>query len=219
MKKTQNFEFNELLSILKQNVKPNARNFLYLASGCKRDRENTYLNLPYDNIFLVDKSMRCQQIVSDKIYYIKADATEAVEVFRKAGVKMDFYTSIQEGLNEGGASYPLNTNAYYGFVLPILKDKYIHFLHRCYVKHIKRLPYKTRTKINPEHEDYINPELLTTFPQSAEFWRVETRIERMHNIKIKNINLQIRYKSIWEDIDELDLVFGGLDESCKIRKK
>ncbi len=215
MRKSEKFLFEELANILKIKVKPNHRNFLYLASGVCPERNPTYQELPYDNIFLVDKSYPYSHLISDRIFCIKADATKAVEVFRQAGVKMDFYTSIQEGLNEGGAEYPLNTNAWYGFVLPILKNRYIHLLHSNYEQRIQRLPFENRTKIDSGHTSYINPELITSNPDGAEFWILEDRSNKRHEIKVQNITLKILHKSIWEDFDELDLVFSRMDETMK----
>lgn len=215
MKTTKQFAFSELASILKLQVKPNHRNFLYLASGTVRERETTYLNLPYDNIFLVDKMFNCSQIINDKLYCIKSDVTEAVETFRQVGIKMDFYSSIQEGLSEGGSDYPLNTNAWYGFVLPILKEQYIHLLHSSQTRNLKRLPFMEHTRISLGHPDYINPKLLTINPQNAELWMCGSCSGKRHEIIFKSLQINIIHRSIWEDIDELDLVFARLNENMK----
>ena len=209
--------FTDLGQLLKERVKPGHRNFLYLASGVYPKRNPTYRSLPYDNIFLVDKSFPHSHLVSGKIFCIKSDATRAVEIFRDAGVKMDFYTSIQEGLFEGGAEYAMNTNAWYGFVLPLMKDRYIHFLHKSYVKNIRRLPFDSMTKLDSDHEDYINPELLTSHPDSAEYWINEIRSLKKHTIKVNNITLMLLHKSIWEDIEDLDIVFSRMHEKMKSR--
>lgn len=215
---TKKNAINDLGQLLKERVKPEHRNFLYLASGVYPERNAIYRELPYDNIFLVDKSFPYSHVVSDKIFCIKSDATRAVEIFRDAGVKMDFYTSVQEGLNEGGVEYAMNTNAWYGFVLPILKDPYIHLLHRGrHFDNMKRLPFERRALIGTEQESYINPELLTIRPDRAEIWINENRSANSHTFKVNNITLRLLHKSFWEDVEELDLVFSRMNKKMKSR--
>jgi hypothetical protein len=109
-------------------------NLVYFASGSYKDE---YQNLPYDFVYLVDKYFEHEQSILriGKVICLKMDALIASEYLIKNRITIDCFVSINEGLFGGGGNYVINSDAFMGYVFPILKDEYIHIIDRSYYTH------------------------------------------------------------------------------------
>jgi len=160
----------------------------------------------FNNVYHFGVDITDPAEVKGNIICLRADATEAVDIFRKYGIKFDYFTVI----NEGWVHYPaLNHNAFTAYALPIFKDEYFHFAWDEYWKYIKKLPFATKGKIEPE-----DPSYLEVYSQSDDEPRILVRLSGRINGSIcrtfNKVKVCLIRKSIWEDADELDRIFISL---------
>lgn len=182
----------------------------YFASGTGVKPE--YKEIEIDKIFLIDKSFGENRILDKKIETIPMDAFDAIFYLYENNVRLDYFVCINEGLIEGGGSYPLNSDVFMGIVMKILKNEYYHIMCPDYYKNMKHsvdnlnykeiykqplnLPYSKIEILEGEH-GYIDPRIF-----SREY---RGRVFKMSKIKnnIKEINLEngktirLIHDSIW----------------------
>ena len=144
--------------------------------------------------------------VKGNIICLRADAIDAVDIFRQNDIKFDYFTV----LNEGWAHFPaMNNHAFTGYVLPVLKDVYYHFAWDAYRKYINKLPFTRIDKIEPGNESY-----LEVYSQNHTSARSLLKLSGRTNSNIfrtiNKVKVYLIRKSIWEDRDELDRIFISL---------
>jgi len=217
----------------------NNKNLLYLASG---PFSEAYRNLALNNIYLVDRNafnsyysqspsnnltrkLMTQRKgldagLSNNIYEIGRDAFPAIDILKENKVKIDILVSINEGLSEGGGTYPIFSDILMGYLSPILNDEIILICDLSYystefVKQKKlNWGYNKVAKILPHEADYIPPAMFTTNiqPQNYHQFGNVYRMLRDKNQKIlsfKNLpktKIKIKMGSIWDDAKRLDMI-------------
>lgn len=65
-----------------------------------------------------------------KVYCLEMDCIEAVEYLKSENVIIDCFVCLNEGLNEGGGYYPINSDKFMERVNPILAPHYIHLMKK-----------------------------------------------------------------------------------------
>jgi hypothetical protein len=174
---------------------------------------------------------------SGKVIRLGMDCLDAVNYLNKMKVKIDIAVFLNEGLYEGGGKYPLCSDMFLGFLLPILSDEYIHIMNKNYYGHnyhvTMDLPYQM-TEINEGDQYYLNPLFFSAnkyHKGNAKVYRMkkDTSVEEL-NIN-PNIQLSIVHDSIWNFMDELDLLaisitqqgqgdfFQGLNKVISLRER
>lgn len=211
---------NPLAADNKKSQKPilegvNPRTLVYFASG---PYKNVYEFLPYDQVYLVDycfagnRNHHNQVSKSVKVFCIGMDSLLAVDYLKKSKVKIDCFVALNEGLYEGGGHYAINSDMFLGYVMPILKDKYIHIVNKNYYGnqyHVSMDLSYQMTAINEGDLDYIDPFLFSNDEYHKGFAKVY-RMEKLTSEQDLNINPNIKISiiqdSIWSHSDELDLM-------------
>ena len=97
------------------------RTLVYIASGGYR-REYEYLD--YDRVYLVDPAVR-GRFHSDKVKLLRCDATEAVEYFKKEGIRIDCLVTLCESMAEGGHTYATCSDTFMGYIMPVLSKDFL----------------------------------------------------------------------------------------------
>jgi len=67
-----------------------------------------------------------------KVYCLKMDCLEAIEYFKNEGIMIDCFVCLNEGLEEGGGRYPINSDAFMTRAASILRNEYIHLMKKNY---------------------------------------------------------------------------------------
>lgn len=204
------------------NKSANQKTLVYFASG---HYKKEYESLPFDRIYLVDfcfiglgkrnngsGNPNIQVSKSGKVICLGMDCLQSVRFLNQHKVKIDAFVALNEGLFEGGGIYPLQNDLFIGFVMPILNLEYIHLVNKNYYGHQYRvtmdLPYNM-TLINEGEPDYLNPLVFSSDEYNKEHAKVY-RMTKQVTEEVININPNIRtsiiHDSIWNYIDELDLL-------------
>ena len=208
-----------------------AKTLAYFASG---GYHRTYQYLPFDKVYLIDNCFRYRYRTTDprfkkninqigKVTCIGMDALESISYLKKESVKIDFFVSLNEGLWEGGGSYPINSDFFLGYAMPLLNDRYYHLMdieyyrgrivsNRNYSYNPQRsvsmdLPY-TKTEINTRHPYYLNPALFSSYNSHsrAKIYFMQ-KIKNINEYKInEKLKISIVHDSIWNYYDELDIL-------------
>ena len=98
-----------------------SKTLVYFASG---GYKKEYETLNFDRVFLVDTVVRpCFQ--SDKVKSLRCDALEAVEYFKKEGIRIDCLVTLCESVGEGGQTYAICSDAFMGYVMPVLAKDFL----------------------------------------------------------------------------------------------
>jgi hypothetical protein len=200
-----------LIHLLQQHLS-NKRNLVYYASG--RHIQESYFSLPFDNVVLVDYAFRDTFTIKGKVITIGLTALQATAVFKEAGIKFDAFVCINEGLWEGGGSYPINGNWSLGTILPVLKDEYLHiacpeYYGRRRWKRMFNLPHKA-VLLTETDEAYVDPTIfsdLHTYGKDFYVWRVTKQPGSAATFTAGNRKITVQRKNIWEDYDALDALF------------
>lgn len=137
--------------------------------------------------------------IKGNIICLRADAIDAVTLFKNHNIKFDYFTAINEGVCH---HHPLNNNAFYGYSLPIIQDEYYHLAWESYWKHIKKLPFDVKEKVELHHNDYVEVYSENNGPQRS-LHKLSKRACSAISKNIGNVKVSIIRKSIWEDIEEL----------------
>ena len=70
---------------------------------------------------------------SGKVICLGMDCLHAVNYLKKLKVKIDCFVALNEGLYEGGMDDMQSTAiCFFGYVMPILSDEYIHIMNKKY---------------------------------------------------------------------------------------
>lgn len=198
------------------------RNLLYLASGCYKPE---YENLPFDHMYFVDGNSNFKTSYPEgdpNITFLGMDALLAIDHLKSKQVKIYCVVLINEGLWQGGGSYPLFSDFLIGYLSPILQEEYLLICDLSYydsnLNAVTKMDWGHRIlkKLTPEDNNYINPKLFTSY---REFLPDEVfgdvflmkKEEKVTPLKSSNavVKIEIVHGSIWED--EVDLDFMGLN--------
>ncbi len=121
--------------------------------------------------------------------------------------------SLTEGIYEGGAQYPINSDMFLGYAMKIFSDEYIHIMNQNYYRrdyyHVTMdLPY-LKTEIFEGDQDYLNPFLFSEDEYHKGYAKV-FKMKKHSSVKYLNINpniqLSIVHDSIWNYKNELGLI-------------
>ena len=139
------------------------RTLVYFASGCYRQE---YQELEFDKVYLIDNCFKMRQqkepnfINIEKVTCIGMDSLQSVKFLKEENIKIDCFVSLNEGLYEGGGKYAINSDLFLGYVMPLLKDKYIHIMNKNYYNNIYHvtmdLPYNVE-EIMEKDNRYLDP--------------------------------------------------------------
>ncbi|MGE5406703.1 MAG: hypothetical protein ACM3NR_03235 [Methanosarcina sp.] len=167
----------------------------------------------FNNVFRFGTDISDPAGVKGNIICLRADAIDAVDIFRQNNIKFDYFTV----LNEGWVHFPaMNNHAFTGYALPIIKDAYYHFAWDAYRKYINRLPFNSIEKIEPGNESYHEVYSKNHTPPRSLF-RLSGRTDSNISKTIGKVKVCLVRKSIWEDSSELDRIFISL-RSIAFRK-
>ena len=195
---------------------------VYFASGPSKEE---YQSLPFDRIYLVDycfigKGNRNQGIgnrniqvsESGKVICLGMDCLDAVNYLNKLNVTASTFITLNEGMYEGGAKYPLLADSIISYFSLILNDEYVHVMNKNYYGnhyHVTLdLPYQM-TEIKEGDQDYINPFIFSDDSYHEGNAKV-FRMKKHTSVRYLNINpkiqLSIIHDSVWNYKDELGLI-------------
>ncbi|NJK94724.1 MAG: hypothetical protein HC905_07205 [Bacteroidales bacterium] len=194
-----------------------ATNLVYFASDADISRIARYYQTDqfkrFDQIFLVNEQHQKNCIINNRIVCLKADAVDAVELFKKYLMRFDYFTAINEGLYEGGGKYPLNKDTFQGYALPILKDVYYHYANEHYKIGV---PYHSLEIIHPGNEGYAQV-YSDSYPGTLYKVTLERRQPRV--FFTNGLRMRLCNKSIWEDAGDLDSIYCRMNsEMLKVVK-
>jgi len=193
------------------------KTLLYLASGIYNP---AYENLPYDQIICVD---RCSELVrtyprqGSKVRFIGRDALFAIDQLKNEGVQVHALVSMNEGLFEGGGSYPIFSGFLMGYLSPILAEELVlicdlSYYNQSNMKGLSRLDWgfeKVR-EINRGDEGFMDPHQFYNNPgenpnRGNQFIlrkaNKKTLVQNQHGVDV-----QILQRSLWEDESRLDFI-------------
>ena len=191
------------------------RTLVYFASGCDRPE---YHELDFDKVILIDNCFKNKKgypknvFNKGKVNCIGMDCLESVEYLKNENIKIDCFVSLNEGLYEGGGSYAINSDFFLGYIMPLLKDNYIHIMNRDYYHNMYNvsmdLPFEMN-EISENENDYISP---FTFSKD-DYHKGHAKVYKMKRIfKTQNFSFNSRLKisishdSIWNHYEKLDLI-------------
>jgi hypothetical protein len=203
-----------------------SRNLLYLASGSYHP---IYEQLNFDNIYLVDhKFGNNQNGNSDsKVKIIAKDALLAIDELKSKNIRFDAVVSLNDGMLEGGGTYPIFSDAVLGYLNPLLRDEVLVITDLKYQGSIKLARSVSKMqfgfdalKLNSTSPDFLHPSLFcNSMQQQNNFYdndfgdiyklsrsRKESCFKLHNGLKIKLIK-----DSIWRDEQNLDLLGLNID--------
>jgi hypothetical protein len=191
------------------------KNLAYFASGKYHDK---FQNLPYDRVFLIDRKIlstnnnQSNIKTIGKVVCLNMDALDACDYFRKNKIKLDCFVSINEGLYEGGGDYAIHSDAVFSYIMPLLKNKYIHIIDRKYYNYpmIVNMDWNyEKEEITKNDPDYIDPDFFSTSSHDKEFgnvYRMTKKVEKTDLQINPNIKMSIIQDSIWNHEQDLDCI-------------
>jgi hypothetical protein len=205
-----------------------SRNLLYLASGSYHP---IYEQLNFDNIYLVDhKFGNNQNGNSDsKVKIIAKDALLAIDELKSKNIRFDAVVSLNDGMLEGGGTYPIFSDAVLGYLNPLLRDEVLVITDLKYQGSIKLARSVSKMqfgfdalKLNSTSPEFLHPSLFCYSMQHQHNFfdndfgdvyklrrsRKESSFKLPNGLKIKLIK-----DSIWRDAQQLDLL--GLNINSK----
>ncbi|GAA4074313.1 hypothetical protein GCM10022389_19820 [Flavobacterium cheonanense] len=196
-----------------------SKTLLYIASGGYKPE---YENLPFDHLYFVDGNSNFKKSYPEdhpKITFLGMDALFAIDYLKSKQVKIDCLVLINEGLWQGGGSYPLFSDFLIGYLSPILLEEYLLICDLSYydsnLNAVTKMDWghKIIKKLTSEDIGYINPKLFTSyreFSQDEVFGNVllmkkERKVTSLNSDSI-GMKIEIVHGSIWEDEDNLDFI-------------
>ena len=197
------------------------KTLVYFASGpCKA----AYRNLEFDKIYLIDNCFQGKArnsedcLANEKIVCLGMDCLKAVDYLRRMNVRIDCFVSLNEGLWEGGGSYAINSDMFLGYVMPLLKETYIHIMNKNYYTRVNNvsmdLPYDC-TEINENDPRYIDPMTFTDYAGqqgNARTYLMKRNPLPIKNFVLNNSRIEIIHDSIWLHTTTLDLMLLKFSE-------
>ena len=191
-------------------------NAVYFASGPIREQ---YLNYPFEKLYLVDNIFKGIQDYG-KIITIGLDCLDAVDYLSFQKIKIDCIISINEGLWEGGGYYKINSDAFFGYVWPLLNDTFYHLYDPTYYNPLFKnyevdLPSKA-TKI----DDDSNPLHSKNLSFSRRTYKLfeNQKDEPFRRLQINGIVVNLINSSIWVNFEKYNKVFLKFKESAFVSK-
>jgi hypothetical protein len=188
---------------------------VYFASGNYNEK---YQELPFDRIFLVDTIFRRNDLnQKGKVTLIGKDCLASVAYFKENNILIDYFISLNEGLGEGGGSYPINSDMFLGYVMPILKNVYYHMMYPGYYNfHYKTrmdLPYK-KTIIKAGDPNYYNPMMFSTYDynKKALIYKMQKTVDVQSIFTIEKMKIALINDSIWSYHAKLDHLFISIKD-------
>lgn len=209
------------IDLLQQNLNP-GKTLVYFASG--KTIKEEYCSLPYSNIILVDYGFKNHQLVQDKVFCLKMDCLAAVKLFKILNISIDCFVCINEGLGEGGASYPINSDNFIGYCSQILNSPLIHIgqpgyyqgedIH--YRKHYLDIPFENKIELNDSSPAYIDPKMFSTgySYRNGKVHQITFETKTPRKITFNNVTINIKHRSIWDDQFMLDGLFLNIRENA-----
>lgn len=196
-----------------------SKTLLYLASGGYKPE---YENLPFDHLYFVDGNSSFKKSYPEnhpKITFLGMDALFAIDYLKSKQVKIDCLVLINEGLWQGGGSYPLFSDFLIGYLSPILLEEYLLICDLSYydsnLNAVTKMDWghKIIEKLTSEDIGYINPKLFTSYREFSKdetfgnvlLMKKERKVTSL-NFTNSNVKIEIVHGSIWEDEDDLDFI-------------
>lgn len=201
------------------------KNLVYFASGPWVKPE--YKKLNYANVILVDKGFEQNSYDGKKIFCLKLECIEAVNLFKALEIKIHCFVSINEGLWEGGGEYPINSDLFLGYCFPLFPSKLLHigcksYYHSPEYTHIRHhfldLPFKEKTELSPDSEDYIPPIIFSDLGNRATMTELKRKYKRKHKVPSAVLDVYVERNSIWSAANELDAMFIRFDSEFQKAK-
>jgi hypothetical protein len=191
---------------------------LYLASGPYRP---IYEELPFDNVILVDRSIRKNDEVpaGSKVTLIPGDALPGIRRLKQEkDLRINCLVSVNEGLYGGGGDYPIFSDFLLGYLSPILADELLIITDINYykpaqiAKKVKKMDWGfDKIEINSNHPRYIDPRIFTTYggqerPNYGDVFLL-TRTNKRNLLSLnEKLPVELMHGSIWEYEQSLDLL-------------
>jgi hypothetical protein len=205
---------------------------LYLASG---PYHKIYEDLPYEKIILVDRSKNNTTIPKNsKVEYWNMDALDAIDKIKARKLKIDCLVSLNDGMFEGGGSYPIFSDFLLGYLHPFLSDELLVVIDLNYYRALRlrdnvfkmNWGFKKNSQVAFGNEHFINPSIFScgnrgsNIKSDSELGSVFhlQRNRQITSSKIENFEISIRNTSIWEDSEDLDFIglsFPSHDDGFK----
>jgi hypothetical protein len=190
------------------------KTLVYFASGPNRPE---YQNLYFDKIILIDNCFKNRRRFPKNVFNIGKvtcvgmDCLESIEYLKKENIKIDCFVSLNEGLYEGGGSYPINSDMFLGYAMPLFKEQYIHIMNKNYYHKMYNvsmdLPYSIE-EIKVDDNRYLSPFIFSKdnyHKSHAKVLQMRRNDATKTEIKINSpIKLHIIHDSIWNYYEELD---------------
>lgn len=207
------------------------RTLVYFASGSYYER---YEALSFDQIILIDKSafLDYEHTLKDsKVKCWSMSALEALDEFKNRGIQIDALVILNEGLEEGGAEYPLLTNLFLGLVYPFLKKTFLfitdfeHYRKLNMPKSMFELDagFATKVKVIPADSfcpdpsvfmNTYNPKGISTNP--GHVYRI-TKSKQVAEKQFGNITLRLVHGSIWSNEEQYKAIGLALNSDQKYK--
>jgi hypothetical protein len=191
------------------------KNLVYFASGLYKE---DYQNLPYDNIYLIDSRFRfnTNQQITGKVTCLKMDALEAANHLIDNKIFIDCFVSINEGLFGGGGNYVINSDAFMGYVFPILREQFVHIIDRSYYNYpyIVKMNWPViKKEINMDDDFYIDPNLFSTVTRAnyGNVYLIKKDVKKRKLNLACNTSVFVVNDSIWSDYNTADLFFLSIN--------
>ena len=195
------------------------KTLVYFASGFYSPK---YQEVDYDRIILVDNCFKNKRwypesiFTKGKVTCLGMDCLESIPYLKNENVTIDCFVCINEGLREGGGRYPINSDFFLGYVMPLLRDTYIHLMNPGYYRingpgglHVTMdLPYEM-TELSENEKDYINPLTFSNWSYKERHSKVfrMTKISNTQSYAFNDrLKFSIHHDSIWNHYDTLDLL-------------
>lgn len=191
------------------------KNLVYFASGSYKE---DYQNLPYDHIYLIDGRFhfnRDNEVIG-KVTCLKMDALEAANHLINHKIFIDCFVSINEGLFEGGGNYVINSDAFMGYVFPILREQFIHIIDRAYYNYpyIVKMNWPViKKEINIGDEFYLDPNLFSTVTREdyGNVYLIKKEVKKRKLDLACKTSVFVVNDSIWSDYNKEDFFFLSIN--------
>ena len=192
------------------------KTLVYFASGRYKEK---YQELPFDRIYLIDYCYGHRIIHYGKVTCMGRDCLTSIRQLKIKKVKIDYFIAVNEGLFEGGGKYPINSDMFLGYVMPLLNDKYYHIMDKEYygnnTYHVSMdLPFK-QVEINEHDVNYLSPYLFSENSRrrgTSKVFRMEKNRTETKLILNDRLRINVIHDSIWVDYDNLELVALSITE-------
>ncbi|MDR2643532.1 MAG: hypothetical protein LBC74_12145 [Planctomycetaceae bacterium] len=202
---------------------------IYFASGAFKPE---YENLPFDNIYLIDlwsfknkakkfenpnDYIEFEPLRIGKVTCVNSECLKAVNYLKSQNVKADCYVTANTSCHSRPKRCPLGLPFFIGYVMPILKDDYVHItnLKKYYGstdKNVIDLPYEI-DQITKDDNRYIDPAIFVHGnTKDVEIFRMRKKCEVVNIAIDSKIKISVIRDSIWNYYDKLDLVVHSVSD-------